>query len=130
MSKIMENLSGFIVATYVGQIFKDKGCAGVKTQTCINIAKRRSKIFLFTRIHKIYSLTDSQCINHELLAKRSKVGSLYLQGSNIKIVPDLNENGLIILSCNTVSKKNSFHYIRCFVVMVAQPNMLLPIESH
>ena len=36
----------------------------------------------------------------------------------------------IICLCNTLSKKNSFDYIRRFVAMVTQQNSLLPIESY
>ncbi len=31
------------------EISKVKGCIGVKTQTCINVAKTRIKLFLFTQ---------------------------------------------------------------------------------
>ncbi len=47
-------------------------------------AKSRSNIFLFSHGFRKYSLTHLLCINHELLAKRSKVTILSLQGSNLK----------------------------------------------
>ncbi len=68
-------------------------------------------------------LTHFQCINHELLVKRSKVSISSLQGQT-KNIPDFNENGLI--------KKRIVwqHQILCYHGTCSTTNNLVPIESH
>ncbi len=89
---------------------------GQNSNLCKCCLKQKQYILLLIRIQKIYSLTLLQCINHELLAKRSKVSIL------LKKICTRSE--LIW------SQKNSFDYISCFVVIVTQQNSLVAIESH